>query len=206
MNPLREKASKLRRDHILTAAIKVFSEKGYHRATIRDIAREAAIADGTVYASFDSKAALLMAVLDPLDEAGQAAPVLKDRSDFRGFLAGAIRHRFEAMTEEKLAVWRVLLSEALINDEIRQLFLKRVLGPALQVPLPSLDALAAARELEAVDGALAMRLIAGSVLGLIVLNLLGEPGTIERWGMTTDALSNALLDGLAPAVKGSTDE
>jgi AcrR family transcriptional regulator len=37
-----------RRTQILDAAIAVFSEKGFHRATIKEIARVAAIADGTI--------------------------------------------------------------------------------------------------------------------------------------------------------------
>ena len=39
----------------LDAAITVFSEKGFHRATIKEIARVAGIADGTIYTYFASK-------------------------------------------------------------------------------------------------------------------------------------------------------
>jgi len=44
-----------RKMDILQAAIKVFSEKGFHEATIEDIAAEAKIAKGTTYLYFSSK-------------------------------------------------------------------------------------------------------------------------------------------------------
>jgi len=40
---------------ILEAAIKVFAEQGFHQATISQIAREAGVADGTIYLYFKNK-------------------------------------------------------------------------------------------------------------------------------------------------------
>ncbi len=40
---------------ILNAAIKVFAEQGYHKATISQVAREAGVADGTIYLYFKNK-------------------------------------------------------------------------------------------------------------------------------------------------------
>jgi len=48
-----------RRRQILTAAVKVFAEKGFHEARVGDIAEEAGIAYGLVYHYFASKEALL---------------------------------------------------------------------------------------------------------------------------------------------------
>lgn len=49
-------------DTILRAAIKVFAENGYHNAQVSKIAREANVADGTIYLYFDNKADLLISV------------------------------------------------------------------------------------------------------------------------------------------------
>lgn len=49
-------------DTILRAAIKVFAENGYHNAIVSKIAREANVADGTIYLYFDNKADLLISV------------------------------------------------------------------------------------------------------------------------------------------------
>lgn len=45
---------------ILEAAVKVFAEKGFHQATISQIAREAGVADGTIYLYFKNKDDILV--------------------------------------------------------------------------------------------------------------------------------------------------
>ncbi len=45
---------------ILEAAIKVFAEQGYYKATISQVAREAGVADGTIYLYFKNKADILI--------------------------------------------------------------------------------------------------------------------------------------------------
>jgi TetR/AcrR family fatty acid metabolism transcriptional regulator len=44
---------------IMDAAIKVFAEQGFHKATISQVAREAGVADGTIYIYFKNKADIL---------------------------------------------------------------------------------------------------------------------------------------------------
>jgi TetR/AcrR family fatty acid metabolism transcriptional regulator len=45
---------------ILESAVKVFAENGYHESTISQIAREAGVADGTIYLYFKSKDDILV--------------------------------------------------------------------------------------------------------------------------------------------------
>jgi len=45
---------------ILEAAIKVFAEQGFHQATISQIAREAGVADGTIYLYFKNKGDIMV--------------------------------------------------------------------------------------------------------------------------------------------------
>jgi AcrR family transcriptional regulator len=58
-----------RRAAILGAAKKVFSAKGFHAATIADVARTAGIAYGSIYWYFDSKEALFQALMDDEEQA-----------------------------------------------------------------------------------------------------------------------------------------
>ncbi|HSK71485.1 MAG TPA: TetR/AcrR family transcriptional regulator [Pyrinomonadaceae bacterium] len=53
-----------KRGAILRAAIKVFARKGYFNSKVADIAKEAGIADGTVYLYFKSKDEILHSVFD----------------------------------------------------------------------------------------------------------------------------------------------
>ncbi len=51
-----------RRKQILDAASKVFAAKGFERATIADVAKEAGIAEGSIYNYFKNKADLLISI------------------------------------------------------------------------------------------------------------------------------------------------
>ena len=56
-----------RRKHIMSAATRVFSEKGYYATTISDLATAAGIAKGTIYWYFNNKRAIMLALLDNID-------------------------------------------------------------------------------------------------------------------------------------------
>jgi len=59
-----------KREAILRAAITVFAHNGYFNSKVADIAREAGVADGTVYLYFKSKEDILHSVFDrSVDEA-----------------------------------------------------------------------------------------------------------------------------------------
>ncbi|HOB86387.1 MAG TPA: TetR/AcrR family transcriptional regulator [Bacillota bacterium] len=53
---------------ILLAAIKIFARYGYHRTRVSDIAREAGVADGTVYIYFNSKEDILISLFQEMME------------------------------------------------------------------------------------------------------------------------------------------
>jgi len=53
-----------KREAILRAAINVFAHNGYFNAKVADIAREAGVADGTVYLYFKSKEEILHSIFD----------------------------------------------------------------------------------------------------------------------------------------------
>lgn len=62
--PKRINDTKLRKQQILKSARKVFSEKGFHGATIDDIAKEEGVVRGTILYHYKSKELLLKAVLE----------------------------------------------------------------------------------------------------------------------------------------------
>lgn len=51
-----------RKTQILTAAAKVFAAKGFDRATIADIAKQAGVAEGSIYNYFKNKSDLLVSI------------------------------------------------------------------------------------------------------------------------------------------------
>ena len=52
------------RDRIVRAAISVFAERGFHRATMQDIVRASGLSVGAIYTYFRSKSDLILAGCD----------------------------------------------------------------------------------------------------------------------------------------------
>ncbi|MCO4745447.1 MAG: TetR/AcrR family transcriptional regulator [Proteobacteria bacterium] len=74
-------ARELRRAQILAVALQVFSEKGYHAASISDVVKAAGVARGTFYQYFDSKHAIFHELLDQLIAGLSASIVGVDLSE-----------------------------------------------------------------------------------------------------------------------------
>ncbi len=89
-----------RRAQILAAAARVFARRGYHRATVAEIARAARLSEGSIYNYFRGKEDLLVhiptrliqPILLPLL---QGAPTLRDADDLEqlllAFASGIVR-------------------------------------------------------------------------------------------------------------------
>src|SRR5690348_6256233 len=56
--------AKVSRDTIIEAAVHLFNQNGYHATSMQDIARSVSIKKPSLYHHFDSKEAILLAILD----------------------------------------------------------------------------------------------------------------------------------------------
>jgi AcrR family transcriptional regulator len=56
------------RERIIRAAIEVFAEKGYHRATIADVVRRSGLSVGAIYTHFANKDALFLSSCDLVND------------------------------------------------------------------------------------------------------------------------------------------
>jgi len=74
---------------IINAATKVFAKKGFFNARISDIAKEAKVADGTIYLYFNNKFDILISVFDEeiSNMINQINKLLKNENDPRNMLA-----------------------------------------------------------------------------------------------------------------------
>lgn len=91
----RERLKREREVRILDAAAAVFARKGFHQATIRDIAELADVADGTIYNYFDNKLDLLVAIMARIAELEQLPGELLEalHGDVRDFFVMAFQER-----------------------------------------------------------------------------------------------------------------
>ncbi len=93
-----------RREQILKAAVQVFGEKGYDRATISDIARKAGVAEGSIYNYFKNKGDLLVGIPQQIVKLPMhsIAPLLEQCS-VRG--AGPPEQVLEAIARNLVAIF-----------------------------------------------------------------------------------------------------
>ena len=121
-----------RRQAILEAAMKVFAQRGYAAATIRAIAREANIAQGTIYLYFPSKRDILLAlyrsmILESLEEI-LARP---GKEDEEVFLSSVIVDRIRRFRQNPRAV-RFALTELPFHEGLRERFYREIALEQLQ--------------------------------------------------------------------------
>src|SRR5215217_1533145 len=194
---VRELLAAARRGQILEAARRVFAERGFRRATTREVAREAGISEGTIYNYFEDKDALLMAILERLNETERRAEDFEEgmATDFEGFLRDYLSRRMSFIWENR-EVFRVVLSEMLVNAELRELYLRRVVEPTMRIAEENFRSRMEQGEVRRTDAPLATRSVAGAVLGLLVLGLLGDEELSSRPDEIPDVLAGLLAHGL----------
>ncbi|MGZ3628309.1 MAG: TetR/AcrR family transcriptional regulator [Ktedonobacteraceae bacterium] len=197
-DPIQELVIKARRNQILDAATKVFAEKGFHPTTIKDIAKEAGIADGTIYNYFENKTALMLGIFDRLNESDKRVEDFSKFTevDFRSFMKAYLRHRLTLFQTGNFEVFRIVLSEIMINKELRELYYRKILEPTFSMAETYFQQWAATNIIKPINISLAMRAISGMVLGLIVEHIIGDQTLEKKWDELPDFLTDMILDGL----------
>ncbi len=119
----KERLTKMRSAQILDAALKIFAKRGFRGATIREIASEAGVAEGTIYNYFGSKQDLLISIpgqLGALPMTTIADVALKvaqpDAKYYEGFLRTIVSQGMKRLAENKDFI-KVLLSTLPTMDE-----------------------------------------------------------------------------------------
>ena len=197
---VRELVVRARREQIVGAATRVFAEKGFRRATTREVARAAGVSEGTIYNYFEDKDALLLAILDRLNETERRAADFEEgmATDFRGFLEHYLRRRIAWIWESR-EIFRVALSEMLVNAELRERYLRSVVDPTMKIAEDNFRTRMEQGEVRETEAPLAMRSMAGAVLGILVLGLLGDKEINSRSDEVPDVLAGLLIHGFGAA-------
>jgi AcrR family transcriptional regulator len=91
------------RERIVRASVRVFAEKGFHRATMQDVVRESGLSVGAIYTYFRSKGDLILAGCDLItgQELGELERRLAASPDFRTRLGTAVAFFFDQLDVER---------------------------------------------------------------------------------------------------------
>lgn len=196
-----------RREQILDAATTVFAEKGFHRATIREVARAAGVADGTIYNYFENKAALLLGLLERLNESERRGADFARGAEREAanFMQAYIAQRFATVAQSGFDMFQMLISELLIDRELRERYREQTLAPTFAIAEAYLQGGMASGTLRSLDPQLVSRALAGMTLGVLLLRLLGDPTLQDRWAEMPDIIATILAHGVSME-GGSNDD
>lgn len=125
LNPtldFREQMVEVRRTQILMGAARVFAEKGYHKATTKEIAQAAGVSEGTIYNYFDNKRELLLAMIELLAlQSLKSLIVNQPPADPKEFITMVLRDRYQLAQERGnliLPIFAEMFSDAELRQEV----------------------------------------------------------------------------------------
>jgi AcrR family transcriptional regulator len=187
-----------RKNQILDAAAAVFAEKGFHPTTTKDIAKQAGISEGTIYNYFSSKTALLLGIFERMKESviRENIPPAPTEMDFPAFVRTALFLPLTALKENNFALFRIVISEMMTNEELRVLYHEQIFMPVVAGAELFFERQAAKRGMSPTEVQLSIRAISGMLLGLIIQHIMGDPILSEEWDKLPDVLANLILNGL----------
>jgi AcrR family transcriptional regulator len=204
-DPIRAQLIKARRAQILDAAAEVFAEKGFARATTKEVASKAGVSEGTIYNYFGSKEDLLIGLMNRLGDvqlrrmhftSDQLAQALKQ--DAHDFLRGVLqtRHGFVARSKTMLGA---IVAEMLINREL--LPYSESLAQHLQARIEQ-------GEIRPMDVSLLLRFFSAVNIGLLVGLLIGDDLLQAQWQDEAfiEALTDFVMYGISVERKPDRDE
>jgi len=196
----RERRIAGRRQQIIEAAARLFAEKGFHRATTRDIADAADVSEGTLYNYFSSKDELLMAIMEVLSDMSKLGDPYDHKvpDEAREFLVEMMLLRRETV-DRSSDMLQSVLSEILVNPELRRRYYTDLVVPSMEMLTAHLDERIEQGQLRPINVAYASRVIIALLLGLYVLEVLGDPVIQPQWEELSQFVASVFIEGARPA-------
>ena len=116
---------------ILTAALRLFSDKGFALAKLNDVAKEAGVSKGTLYLYFDGKEALFKAVINEF-VLPQIAKAEEQAEQYSGSISELMfelqeRWRVNILETELSGIPKIMMAEASNFPELAQFYFENVI-------------------------------------------------------------------------------
>jgi AcrR family transcriptional regulator len=199
----RERLKRQRQERILDAAAAVFAQKGYHRATVHDIAVAADVADGTIYNYFENKFDLLLALLARIAEVQQLPGelALSLQGEVRDFFIAAFQDRMGRIAEGE-EMLQAVLPQVFVNPELRDRFYRQYVLQIACLLEGYVKAQIERGRIRRLDARLLTRLLQSTFVGMLVLRLLGDEPLHESWTEVPEFWATVLFEGLDPRDEG----
>ncbi len=182
-----------RRTQILEAAARIFSNRGYYGATIREIAEAAKLADGTIYLYFRGKRDLLLSAWEHV-AISSLFPLLDRASqgeDDEEFMTTILADRFE-LFQRHAAFFRLVMQQADVDSVLRRAVQARIQTIKAMVG-EHLRRRVAEGGFRRVSIPIVQRAIAGMMMGVVLLDANDPDPLFDRYSNDTVAREVARL-------------
>jgi len=191
---------------ILRASIKLFAEKGFHASSTAEIAKEAGVAEGTIFRHYKSKKDILLAVVAPVLVKFAGPFILRDvreifreqaKKPFAQIATELYRNRLEMVSTNEKTI-RILLQEAFFHEEIREALIATVFSDVKEMVQKLIEAKVVARELRPLPPEAVFRAVLSSMIGLVLFRQVLDTDDFqkrsddEQIDLTVDILMNGI--------------
>jgi AcrR family transcriptional regulator len=194
----KEKMAETRRMQILMGAAQVFAQKGYHKATTKEIAQAAGVSEGTIYNYFENKRDILVAMVDAIG-LQSVRQVMTEHApdDPREFIKAVLRDRYQ-LAQNFGAQMAPIIAEMLTDAELRETVYQQLAIPLAGYVEKYIQANIDAGRFRPVDPVIATRAFVGVIFVNFALKLSNLETRYEQISPETlfDQLISFFLDGL----------
>jgi AcrR family transcriptional regulator len=191
-----------RRDQIIDAAMQVFAQKGFIRATNKDIALEAGITPGLIYYYFDSKEDLLKTIIETRSPAQLMTTLPPQVFELPPeiFIRMLILRALSIIeTEQLIQLVRMLLPEVVHNTGVASIIFPMIqrllefLGKYFEIQMEK-------GAIRRVDDVLTAQVMVGSVFVFVLRRqILHDPIALEySHEQIAEVVSETVLQGILP--------
>jgi len=156
------------RDKIIYAAIKVFGKKGFHGATTKEIAREAGVAEGTIFRYFKSKKDLLVSLATPIVVESLVTLIDEVSTYSDEEIIKAIIYNRLKIFQQHSSLIKLLIYEAQFHPEVRETLFVNVIAKAKGIIEEFIRKRIQEGRYKEVDPGHASRCLAGMVIFMVI--------------------------------------
>ncbi len=194
----KEQMAEARRIQILVGAAQVFSEKGFHKATTKEIAKAAGVSEGTIYNYFDNKRDLLVAMVELL-----ATQSLKDLiateppADPKQLITAIMHDRYQLAKERGHQIVPIL-AEIFSDVELRETLYRQIVLPTSAHLEKFIQTQVDSGRFRPIDPIIATRALIGAIIINFALKLSGLDTRYEHISPESliEQLTSLFIEGL----------
>lgn len=166
--------SELTKEKILLSAKKVFSEKGFHGSTTKEIAESAGVSEGSLFRYFKTKKELLTSIIIP-SVVKTAEKIIKEdeTNNLEAIIGKLIMSRLE-IAKDIFPILKLVMFENSLDQELKQSLLKEIFIPLITQIEVVFKEKQAKGYIKDIDTFFMSRMLACMIFGFISLNEISQ--------------------------------